>query len=125
VDKIPTGFIAWTPTIKTYATVTDGHQPTWEAASQPTVDAIKGVITEEGYFLRLLQLWSQESSRTSSTTELRNDNSTFIKSLALLLGASPWGAALAIMEPLMADPDKYKQRAAAEMLAGLLRGKSL
>jgi proteasome activator subunit 4 len=122
VDRIPTGFIAWAPTLKAYAPVLDETRLTWKAETQPALEAISSVITEPDYYARLLQLWSQESSRTSSTTELRSDNSTFIKSLAKLFGKAPWTAALAIVEPMMSDPDKYKQRAAAELLAGLLRG---
>lgn len=30
---------------------------------------------------------------------------------------------LAVIEPLLMDPDRFKQRAGAELLAGLLRGK--
>jgi proteasome activator subunit 4 len=122
VDKMPTGFIAWTPTIEVYTQVSEGNRPEWEAASLPTLEAIESVITSDGYCHRMLQLWSQESSRAGSTAELRSDHSTFIKSLALLLGLSPWSAALSTIEPMMADPDKYKQRASAELLAGLLRG---
>jgi proteasome activator subunit 4 len=122
VDKINTGFIAWTPTLKAYVPVADNTPLTWKAETQPALDAILAVITEPGYYLRLLQLWGQESSRSSSTTELRSDHATFVKSLAKLFGAAPWAAALEIVEPMMVDPDKYKQRAAAELLAGLLRG---
>ncbi len=30
---------------------------------------------------------------------------------------------LNVIEPLLTDPDRYKQRAGTELLAGLLRGK--
>jgi proteasome activator subunit 4 len=94
----------------------------WETASQPALDAMAAVLAEPGFWLKLAQLWSQESNRTSSTTELRGDHASFIKSLAKLYGKARVDGALPVIEPLLTDPDKFKQRAAAEILSGLLRG---
>jgi proteasome activator subunit 4 len=102
--------------------VVDESPITWEAASQPALDAMATVLREPGYWLKLAQLWSQESNRTNSTTELRGDHAAFIKSLAKLYGKAPLDGALPVIEPLMTDPDKFKQRASAEILSGLLRG---
>lgn len=81
MEKLNTGFLAWKPTVKGYVSPTGDEGIQWEADSQATLDAMASVIAEDDYFLKLAQLWSQESSRKDGTTEIRGDNVTFLKSL--------------------------------------------
>jgi proteasome activator subunit 4 len=82
VDKISTGFLSWTNSIKSYETVGHGTSPIiWEAESLPCLKALHEVMSELDYFGKLALLWGQESNRNGGTTELRGDNVTFIKSL--------------------------------------------
>lgn len=81
VEKLGTGFLAWKPTVKGYVAPSGDEGVQWEAESQATLDAMTSAMAEDDYFLKLAQLWSQESSRKDGTTEIRGDNVTFFKSL--------------------------------------------
>ncbi|KAJ7596682.1 hypothetical protein C8J56DRAFT_918063 [Mycena floridula] len=118
VDQISTGFLSWTPSVDGYRVVV-GDQPaiSWEAASQPSFDEIRKVITEE-YLQKLAALWSQEGN----SVDLRSDNVTFIKSLAKMFEHELLEPLLPVIDPLLSETDKFKQRAGGEFLAGLLRG---
>jgi hypothetical protein len=39
------------------------------------------LIAESDYFTKLIALWSQESNRSGGSTEVRPENTSFIKSL--------------------------------------------
>ncbi|EIN13635.1 hypothetical protein PUNSTDRAFT_94829 [Punctularia strigosozonata HHB-11173 SS5] len=122
VDKLPTGFLTWTTDVKAYKTVTgSGSAITWESLSQPALQRIREQVLSPGYWAKLAELWSQESNRTG-TIELRSDHVTFVKSLAKMVEDELLQAALPVIEPLLTDSDRFKQRAGAEVLTGLIRG---
>ena len=81
IDKIRTGFLTWTPSIKAYRVVKDASDVLWEAESQECLRVIAESVTSKDYFKKLSLLWSQESSKTSGRLELRSENTTYIKSL--------------------------------------------
>ncbi|KAL4264291.1 BLM10 family protein [Pleurotus pulmonarius] len=123
VDRVPTGFVSWAPTVKGYAIATGNSSPLlWSADCQPCLDATKAVIVEGKFFVNLATLWGQESGRTSGITELRIENVMLIKALAIVLERECLDGLLDVIEPLIFDPDRFKQRAGVEFLAGLLRG---
>lgn len=81
MDKVRTGFIAWTPTIKGYKAVLDDSVSfIWDKNSSGSLDVIREGIGLDTYFKDLLTLWGQESSRTGSL-DLRSDHVAFIKRL--------------------------------------------
>ncbi|KAL1690120.1 hypothetical protein GGG16DRAFT_125867 [Schizophyllum commune] len=123
VDKLDTGFLLWTPTVKAYKPILDPkYIPQWEEASQPCLQAIRDVVTAKDYLSKLAALWSQESSRTNVLTEFRSDNFSYIRSIAKVLQHAFLDNFFDVVDPLITDADKFKQRAGAEMLSGLLRG---
>ncbi|KAI0961210.1 hypothetical protein AcV7_000369 [Taiwanofungus camphoratus] len=122
VDKIETGFVVWPQTIKAYRAVNECSPFSWEVPSRPALHAMSRVFSENNFFSTLALLWGQESSRNSITPELRPDNINFMKSLAKMFEHEKLETMLAAIDPLLLDPDRFKQRAGAEMLAGLLRG---
>ncbi|KAF4605508.1 hypothetical protein EYR40_004292 [Pleurotus pulmonarius] len=123
VDRVPTGFVSWAPAVKGYAIATGNSSPLlWSADCQPCLDATKAVIVEGKFFVNLATLWGQESGRTSGITELRIENVMLIKALAIVLERECLDGLLDVIEPLIFDPDRFKQRAGVEFLAGLLRG---
>jgi proteasome activator subunit 4 len=92
------------------------------------------------YYSKLAMLWGQESNRNGGKTQLRSENVTFIKTLGeydlLMIGmqltikrkakmveGDKLEELLNVVDPLLEESDRFKQRSAAEMLAGLLRGK--
>lgn len=137
VDKISTGFLAWTPFVIGYKPAGD-RIATWEPDSQPSLDSIRNIITTDDYFQKLSSLWGQESNKVGGSVDLRADNVAFIKTLgwqrydllcwpSLIVLAKMFqhevlDLLITVIDPLLSDADKFKQRAAGELLAGLLRG---
>jgi proteasome activator subunit 4 len=140
IDKQPSGFLTWAPETKAYTPVPAGDPPiTWEPASKMALEAIGGVIAQAEYFDKLMVLWGQESSRNVTSPELRTDNVAFIKTIgnnpafqntsvcsrcgtAKISQGVGFENILNSVEELLWDADRYKQRAAAEVLAGITRG---
>ncbi|CCM01635.1 uncharacterized protein FIBRA_03696 [Fibroporia radiculosa] len=123
VDKISTGFVMWSSTVKGYRVVREDELPlSWESASTPVLGSMSAVLREDGFFPSLAALWSQESSKQNTAPVLRADNIVFMKSLAKMFGNEHIEAMLSAIDALILDGDRFKQRAGAEMLAGLLRG---
>ncbi|KZS93077.1 ARM repeat-containing protein [Sistotremastrum niveocremeum HHB9708] len=123
VDKITSGFALWGKTVKGYVSPKDQDSSIiWETESLPALDAIRETLVSDGWLERLAVLWSQESNRTQGNIDPRSDNFTFIKKIAKLLGDVNLDRVLSLVEELIADSDRYKQRAGAELLHGYSRG---
>ncbi|KAI0275116.1 hypothetical protein BC834DRAFT_851157 [Gloeopeniophorella convolvens] len=123
VDKHYSGFLTWTPHTKAYIPIPEGEPPiSWESPSQAALEAIEATTAQSDYFDKLMLLWGQESSRNTTTPELRADNVVFIKSIAKTSQGAGFENILNAAEPLLWDSDRFKQRAAAEVLAGVARG---
>ena len=117
-----------------------GRSPfSWESESLSSLKAMSDVLGTE-YYSKLAMLWGQESNRNGGKTQLRSENVTFIKTLGeydlLMIGmqltikrkakmveGDKLEELLNVVDPLLEESDRFKQRSAAEMLAGLLRGK--
>ncbi|KAF9474298.1 hypothetical protein BDN70DRAFT_884955 [Pholiota conissans] len=122
-DKIRTGFLTWTKTVKGYRPVFDGETPQiWESDAIPCLNAIKHSLQKDGYIQQLSTLWGQESNKSGSTMEVRGENILFFKYLARIFGDDGLTQILEAVDPLLFDSDKYKQRAGAEIICGLMRG---
>ncbi|KAF8213422.1 hypothetical protein K438DRAFT_1750713 [Mycena galopus ATCC 62051] len=111
VDKINTGFLLWSSTVKGYAPVGDTSMVSWEAASQPSLQAISRLMKKDEYFEKLATLWGQESVKRGGNVELRGDNVAFIKTLAKMFEGQMLDDILKVIDPLLSDSDKFKQRA--------------
>ncbi|OCH96671.1 ARM repeat-containing protein [Obba rivulosa] len=124
VDKIRTGFLTWSPDgLKGYRAVEGDVSPfRWEEPSQPVLQAMRQVLDANDFFPKVGELWGQESSKTGANPELRQENVTFIKSLAKMFEAQKIETMTNVIETMLADSDRFKQRAGAEILAGILRG---
>ena len=90
LDKIPTGFLTWGPSIKGYKPLLDDEGYfSWEPESLPCLNAIREGIRKEGYINKLATLWSQESTKdgkdgnTTYTLDVRSDNPLFFKYLCM------------------------------------------
>ncbi|KAF7310620.1 hypothetical protein HMN09_00604800 [Mycena chlorophos] len=121
VDKLNTGFILWNSSVKGYAPPSATPAVSWEAVSLPSLQAIGGVVSSAEYVEKLSVLWSQESTK-SGNVELRADNVMYMKTLAKIFDAGVLDKVLTVVDPLLSDADKFKQRAGAEFLTGLWRG---
>ena len=142
VDKATSGFLLWKPQLKGYLKVPEGDSPiTWEQASQAVLETLGTLLDSGEIYSQLVTLWAQESSQTEGKPDIRNDHVQFTKSLGnsscrccrtrSTLSYIPAKAfedrhldtVLESINPLLIDPDRFKQRAGAEVLVGLLRGK--
>ncbi|KAF8758973.1 hypothetical protein RHS01_02837 [Rhizoctonia solani] len=103
-----TGFLAWTPSVKAYVVPPDNSTLSWDPASTNALHIIE-----------------EESARGNSSIELRDDNIDFIKSLFKMFGSRPLLNLLDTLDDLWKDEDKFKQRAAAEIMCGAMRGERL
>lgn len=125
----------WTPRIKGYKQATgDGSPINWGVDTTPFLQIIKATITTSDYFNKLALLWGQEPSKTSSTVELRSENVLYIKSLgtvfptqndenllifevAKTFEVDGLDTLLEVIDPLLSDSDKFKQRAGGELIS--------
>ncbi|KAF5356022.1 hypothetical protein D9756_004202 [Leucocoprinus leucothites] len=122
-DKIPTGFLAWSKTIKGYKPVMGDNSPfEWDTESRPAIAAIESTWFQPEFFEKIISLWSQETGRGSGNLDVRYENVCLIKSCVTLLVQYELNVIFEMIEPLLLDTDKYKQRAGAEIWAGLIRG---
>ncbi|KAJ4476678.1 hypothetical protein J3R30DRAFT_3759946 [Lentinula aciculospora] len=123
VDKIRTGFLSWSTQISGYKQADDkGSAMAWSIDSTPFLQVIKNTMITSDYYHKLLLLWGQESVKTNTKVELRSENVLYIKSLAKTFETNGLDILLEVIDPLLFDPDKFKQRAGGEVLTGLLRG---
>ena len=82
VDKLDSGFLTWAPTIKAYRKVEAGASAlTWEEASQPLLEAMRGVISQDDFFKQLAALFAQESAKNPSVLKIRAEHVVFVKSI--------------------------------------------
>ena len=84
--------------------------------------AIDSVLRDGSYFQSLISLWSQEAESKKAELDLRPDNVVYVKSLAKTFEHAYLDQMIPNIAPLLSDADRFKQRAGAEFLAGLLRG---
>ncbi|KAH8120588.1 hypothetical protein DFH11DRAFT_1838384 [Phellopilus nigrolimitatus] len=127
VDKITSGFLAWEPSLKAYSAPDEASllSLVWEQQSRSALAAIETILQDPEYFPTLISLWSQESEARgglSTDLELRSDNVVFIKTLAKTYETKYLDRILALVDPLLTESDRFKQRTAAEITLGLLRG---
>ena len=79
-DKIQTGFLAWSQTVKGYKPVTDNDIPfEWDAESQPALDVLESALFHPQVFKKIVLLWSQETGRSSGSFDVRSENVSMIK----------------------------------------------
>ncbi|KAJ3973169.1 hypothetical protein EV361DRAFT_980091 [Lentinula raphanica] len=119
-DKNPQGWIAWSRTVDLYKPPhpTESSLLPWEPASQEAVSAASKVACSPAFWKKLNKYLSEENRETSMT----QDNVSCTKSIFQLLEDEPLPAVKPILEGLLKDKDVDKQRAAAEIVAGIIGG---
>ncbi|KAJ2920211.1 hypothetical protein MD484_g84, partial [Candolleomyces efflorescens] len=118
VDKLETGFLAWAKTVIVYTPCDAGAPIVWDPSSAPALQAIQDVLLQDGFIAQLAALWAQESGKSNATLALRTENVLVIKYLGKIFGSVFLEKMLEVTDPLIYDPDKFKQRAGAEFLLG-------
>ncbi|OAV88857.1 hypothetical protein PTTG_08821 [Puccinia triticina 1-1 BBBD Race 1] len=117
VDKFLTGWLIC-GSEKVYKPPDEASGTVWESPSGPALDALKGVMRQKVFWEKMAAHLSQEHTRNYISSE----NVMAIKSIFQIFGDELWLSLLPTLEELLADPeDRHKQRAAAEIISGVIR----
>ncbi|KAL1720654.1 hypothetical protein EV715DRAFT_249853, partial [Schizophyllum commune] len=93
------------------------YQP-WEAASQEAVKAVREMATTKQFWQDLVTYYGEENHESTVV----QDNIATVKSIFQLLEDEPFPIVKPILADLLSKKDKNKQRAGAELLAGVIGG---
>ncbi|KAH9921997.1 uncharacterized protein BXZ73DRAFT_91690 [Epithele typhae] len=119
-DKLGSGWIAWSSTIDCFLVphqTKSTFQP-WEPNSEHVVAAIRSAAKDSAFWKKLSTHYSAENN----SDVVVQDNLCTVKSIFQLLDDEPFTVLQPIVEELLANKDKNKQRAAAEFIAGMIGG---
>ncbi|KAE8252683.1 hypothetical protein A4X06_0g2008 [Tilletia controversa] len=89
----------------------------WEAASQPAIDAIKEIIFKKEWWTTVFGHAAQEKDRNYLSSEITN----FMKGIFQVYGIEVLQYMQEEVEKTIAERDRHKQRAAAEVISSVLR----
>jgi proteasome activator subunit 4 len=138
LETDPPGWLAWNDSITLYKPP-DFSKSTfkpWEKASEDAVTAVRELAKDPSFWKKLSTYYAEENHEVVIT----QDNVSCVKSICMfillipcsrsdsfdslvqLLEDEPFEALKPILEELIADKEQNKQRAAAELLAGVLGG---
>lgn len=117
-DKVTSGWLAWEEEITRFLAADSSCQDRWEATSQSAIEATRKSTATPEFWESVRVHYSEE---TQSET-MNWDNVSLVKSIFQMLEDAPWEALRPTLVKLLADTEQNKQRAAAEMLAGVLGG---
>ncbi|KAK0473258.1 hypothetical protein IW261DRAFT_1553160 [Armillaria novae-zelandiae] len=120
LDTFLQGWVAWSASIGLYRpadTVKSTFQP-WDRSSQEAIKALRTVTADPSYWKNLSTYFSEENHEVSLT----QDNVSCVKSIFQVLEDAPFPALKPTLEALIVDREPDKQRAAAELIAGVLGG---
>ncbi|TIB08744.1 hypothetical protein E3P89_02948 [Wallemia ichthyophaga] len=118
-DKAQSGWLCWGPSLEVYELPPVNRFPfEWENESSASVQAITETVMSIDWWNKFISQLSIESSSTTPSY----DHVNFIKSI-FAMSEKPLTLLKTVIEPLLEDVgDRHKQRAASELLSGLLRG---
>ncbi|KAG1755021.1 uncharacterized protein EDB91DRAFT_1096855 [Suillus paluster] len=118
-DTLLQGWLAWSGTLTTHKPP-HGLKSTfeWESSSAEAVSCLREVTVNADFWQNLSGHFAEENHETVVV----QDHISCVKSIFQVLGDKPWDLLKPELEILLADQEKNKQRAAAELLAGVLNG---
>ncbi|EGN99641.1 hypothetical protein SERLA73DRAFT_159863 [Serpula lacrymans var. lacrymans S7.3] len=93
-------------------------EPLWEASSEDVISCVREIVQDSSFWKQLSTHFAEENYEK----RILQDNISDVKSIFQLLEDQPFEALKPTLEELLADKDQNKQRAAAELLAGVLNG---
>ncbi|KAF7319927.1 Membrane protein [Mycena kentingensis (nom. inval.)] len=121
LDKDPTpGWLTWGATVPLYKPP-DFERSTflpWNEESQPAVAALRKLTLASSFWEQLSTFFAEENNETAIVV----DNVSFVKSIFQVLEDEPFAVFEPVVMKLIPEKEPDKQRALAELLAGLLGG---
>ncbi|KAI9033800.1 hypothetical protein CLU79DRAFT_851017 [Phycomyces nitens] len=122
VDRTTTGWYVWPKTYEAYEVCTDETPPVVDPESQEAYDELKTAFLSADYWVKMSGYISQETSRNQEDVFSMSHARLFC-SIFQSFQDGPLAACKDIIEELCnASDQKNHQRAAAELLGGLVRG---
>ena len=119
MDKQSAGWLVWGDEVSFYAVPPETDSAiTWDASSADTIDQIRAVIMKASWWESFTKHLSQEKP----IDYLASDATTIVKSIFQVFEDAPCEFVLPILEQFIANKDRHKQRAAGELLGGMIRG---
>ncbi|KAM0751556.1 hypothetical protein T439DRAFT_300497 [Meredithblackwellia eburnea MCA 4105] len=120
MDKQSTGWLVWGDSVEYYAVPPESSAAiTWDVSSSEAIEEIRSIVIQSSWWETFIKHLSQEKT----IDYLAADSITVIKSLFQIFGDAPCEFVLPLVEELVADKaDRHKQRAAGELIGGMIRG---
>ncbi|KAG1867785.1 hypothetical protein DFJ58DRAFT_859984 [Suillus subalutaceus] len=118
-DTLHQGWLAWSGTLAAYKPP-HGLKSTfkWEPSNAEALSCLREIAVDADFWKKLSGHFAEENHESTVV----QDHISCVKSIFQVLGDEPWDLLKPKLETLLADQDKNKQRAAAELLAGVLNG---
>lgn len=118
-EKIGSGWLAWKESSSYFVPqASTSLLLPWCDDCQEAVIAIREIVTQPSYWQKLTKHYSSENH----SEVIVQDNASCVKSIFQLLEDEPLEALRPSLEALLTESEKNKQRAAAELLAGIISG---
>jgi proteasome activator subunit 4 len=118
-DKSSAGWLCWGENIiQSRLAKWDENPFQWESDSSEAIEAMRKYVDDPAWWKSVAENWAQEKTRT----HLSADNIDVLRSFCQIYQDLPFKHLQPVMEVYLDTADKDKQRALAELLAGLLRG---
>lgn len=119
MDKQSTGWLVWGDTVEFYAVPGENASAiTWDPSSTETIERLREIIIQPAWW----ETFAKHLSQEKTIDYLASDAITIVKSLFQIFEDAPCQFVLPILEDLIADKDRHKQRAAGELIGGMVRG---
>lgn len=119
MDKQSTGWLVWGSSVDFYAVPPENSSAIeWDPTSRDAIAQLRKIIIQAAWWETFISHLAQEKT----IDYLASDVTTVIKSIFQIFGAEPLEFVLPILHTLVVDKDRHKQRAAAELIGGMLRG---
>ncbi|EJD55475.1 hypothetical protein AURDEDRAFT_109790 [Auricularia subglabra TFB-10046 SS5] len=119
-DKPGAGWIAWQSEMACFASPAKDKSTflPWEPSSEVMLSTLREVVIREQFWERLSEHYAEENNQETTTL----DNISCVKSIFQVLEDECLPLVKPILEKLLANIEQNKQRAGAELLAGILGG---
>ncbi|GAA5959559.1 hypothetical protein JCM21900_003196 [Sporobolomyces salmonicolor] len=120
VDKQNTGWLVWGDAIEFYLVPPEeGSAIEWDPSSSETIERMRDIIMQASWWDSFIKHLAMEKT----IDYLAADAITIVKSIFQIYEDAPCQFVLPALEELIADKeDRHKQRAAGELIGGMIRG---
>ncbi|GAA5836406.1 hypothetical protein JCM11251_007072, partial [Rhodosporidiobolus azoricus] len=119
-DKQGTGWLVWGDNVEFYSVPSEDESIfNWDATSGEAIDQLREIVQQQNWWDAFIQHLSMEKT----IDYLAADVCMLVKSIFQVFEDAPFEFVLPTLDSLIADKtDRHKQRAAGELVGGMVRG---